>query len=260
MFKEISSYLDNLTLKRYALFKSRIWDSASDEMITSFLTFKDQSFRTRRILSAAESLQSCLTPCDPIDGSPPGSAIPGILQARTLEWVAISFSNAWKWKVKVKSLSRVRPSGIPWTAAFQASPSMGFSRQEYCSGVPLPSPRRILKEHLIQDPSFSPGETETQRSSLTCPSHRLQQNLIIPGPLTPVLRFTSTTPFTLLLIVCSLLPSPRSWQFPELKIKPQHWIMKEPRDTLRSMPQKYLSWLFRTHCRRGQSLFIIFLA
>ena len=68
------------------------------------------------------------------------SPIPGILQARTLEWVAISFSNAWKWKVKVKSLSHVRPSATPWTAAFQAPPSMGFSRQEYWSGVPLPSP------------------------------------------------------------------------------------------------------------------------
>ena len=90
--------------------------------------------------AAAKSLQSCLTLCNPIDGSPPGSPIPGILQARTLEWVAISFSYAWKWKVKVKSLSRVRPSATSWTAAFQAPPSMGFSRQEYWSGVPLPSP------------------------------------------------------------------------------------------------------------------------
>ena len=87
--------------------------------------------------AAAESLQSCPTLCDPTDGSPPGSPIPGILQARTLEWVAISFSNSWKWKLKVKSLSRVRPSVTPWTAAFQAPPSMGFSRQEYWSGVPL---------------------------------------------------------------------------------------------------------------------------
>ena len=92
----------------------------------------------------AKSLQSCLTLCDPIDGSPPGSPFPGILQARTLEWVAISFSNAWKWKVKVKSLSRVWPSATPWTAAFQTPPSMGFSRQEYWSGVPLPSPELIL--------------------------------------------------------------------------------------------------------------------
>ena len=90
--------------------------------------------------AAAKSLQSCLTPCDPRDGSPPGSPVPGILQARTLEWAAISFSNAWKWKGKVKSLSRVWLLVTPWTAAHQAPPSMGFSRQEYWSGVPLPSP------------------------------------------------------------------------------------------------------------------------
>ena len=89
--------------------------------------------------AAAKSLQSCPSLCDPIDSSSPGSPVPGILQARTLEWVAISFSNTWKWKVKVKSLSCVRPSATPWTAAFQAPPSMGFSRQEYWSGVPLPS-------------------------------------------------------------------------------------------------------------------------
>ena len=89
--------------------------------------------------AAAKLLQPCPTLCDPIDGSPPGSPIPGILQARTLEWVAISFSNAWKWKVKVKSLSRVWLFATPWTSAYQAPPSMGFSRQEYWSGVPSPS-------------------------------------------------------------------------------------------------------------------------
>ena len=87
--------------------------------------------------AAAKSLQSCSTLCNPIDSSPLGSPVPGILQARTLEWVAISFSNAWKWKVKVKSLSRVRLLVTPWTVAYQAPP--GFSRQEYWSGVPLPS-------------------------------------------------------------------------------------------------------------------------
>ena len=90
--------------------------------------------------AAAKSLQLCLTLCDPIDYSPPGSHILGILQARTLEWVAISFSSVWKWKVKVKLLSRVWLSVTPWTAAYQAPLSMGFSRQEYWSGVPLPSP------------------------------------------------------------------------------------------------------------------------
>ena len=93
-------------------------------------------------LSAAKSLQLCPTLCDPIDGSPLGSPIPGILQARTMEWVAISFSNVWKWKRKVKSLSRVRLLATPWSAAYQAPLSMGFSRQEYWSGVPLPSPNR----------------------------------------------------------------------------------------------------------------------
>ena len=87
------------------------------------------------MLANAKSLQSCPTLCNPMDGSPPGSAIPGILQARTLEWVAISFSNAWKWKVKVKSLSHVRLFATPWTAAYQAPRSMGFSRQEYWSGL-----------------------------------------------------------------------------------------------------------------------------
>ena len=92
---------------------------------------------------AAKSLQSCPTLCDPIDGSPPGSAVPGILQPRTLEWVAISFSSAWKWRVKVKLLSRVRLLATPWTAAHQAPPFMGFPRQEYWSGVPLPSPNYL---------------------------------------------------------------------------------------------------------------------
>ena len=87
--------------------------------------------------TAAKSLQSCPTLCDPIDGSPPGSPVLGILQARTLECVAISFSNAWKWKVKGKSLSHVHLLVTPWTTAYQAPPSMGFSRQEYWSGVPL---------------------------------------------------------------------------------------------------------------------------
>ena len=92
------------------------------------------------VTAAAKSLQSCPTLCDPTDSSPPGSPVPGILQARILEWVAISFSNAWKWKVKVKSISRVWLLATSWTAAYQAPLSMGFFRQEYWSGVPLPSP------------------------------------------------------------------------------------------------------------------------
>ena len=102
--------------------------------------------------AAAKSLQSCPTLCYPTDGSPPGSPVPGILQARTLVGVAIFFSNAWKWKVKVKVLSRVRLITTPWTAAYQAPLSIGFSRQEYWSGVPLPSPETYL--HLCR--SISP--------------------------------------------------------------------------------------------------------
>jgi len=100
--------------------------------------------------ATAKSLQLCLTLCDPIDGSPPGFPTPRILQERTLEWVAISFSNAWKWKVKVKSLSRVQLFMTPWTRAHQAPLSMEFSRQEYWSGLPLPSPINNLTLYLKQ--------------------------------------------------------------------------------------------------------------
>ena len=96
--------------------------------------------------SLVKSLQSCPTLCNPIDGSPQGSPVPGILQARTLEWVAISFSSAWKWKVKVKSLNCVQLLESPWIAAHQAPPSMGFPRQEYLSGMPLPSPKSSLSK------------------------------------------------------------------------------------------------------------------
>ena len=106
-------------------------------------------FDTVAAAAAAKSLQLCPTLCDPRDRSPPGSPVLGILQARTLEWVAISFPNAWKWKVKVKSLSCVWLLATPWTAAYQAPPSMGFSRQEYWSGVPLPFPSLIQQILLI---------------------------------------------------------------------------------------------------------------
>ena len=102
-----------------------------------------QTHSVSRLAAAAKSLQSCPTLRDPIEGSPPGSSVPGILQARTLEWVAISFSNAWKWKLKMKLLSRVWLLATAKTAAHQAPPSMGFSRQEYWSGVPLPSPFQV---------------------------------------------------------------------------------------------------------------------
>ena len=114
--------------------------SQTTKLFLLFSQFKRWMLILNLGTTAAKSLQSCPTLRNPRDGSPPGSPIPGILQARTLEWVAISFSNAWKWKVKVKSLSPVRLLATPWTAAHQAPPYMGFSRQEYWSGVPLPSP------------------------------------------------------------------------------------------------------------------------
>ena len=117
--------------------------------------------------AAAKSLQSCPTLCDPIDGSPPGSAIPGILQARTLGWVAISFSNAWKWKVKGESLSRVRLFATPWTAAYHAPLSMGFSRRgvEYDLILEVTFQERcwllfIIGESLNLAPSYWESNTQ----------------------------------------------------------------------------------------------------
>ena len=103
--------------------------------------------------AAAKLLQSCPTLWDPIDSSPLGSSIPGILQARILEWAAISFSNAWKWKVKIKSFSHVQLLVTPWTAAYQTSLSLGFSRQEYWSGLPFPSPK--LPSYHAANPLFN---------------------------------------------------------------------------------------------------------
>ena len=117
-------------------------------------------------------LQSCPTLCDPIDGSPPGSPIPGILQARTLEWVAISFSNAWKWKVKMKSLSHVWLFATPWTAAYHAPLSMGVSKQEYWSRVPLPSPAHKTTPYQCRQEPLIP-KTEALLGK-------------VPQPLTPV--------------------------------------------------------------------------
>ena len=118
-----------------------------------FLFFNDQVllyfYLVFNLRAAAKSLQLCPTLCYPIDGSPPGSPVPGILQSRTLEWFAISFFNAWKWKVIVKLLSCLLLFATPWTAAYQAPPSMGFSRQEYWSGVPSPSPFNLHEEWFM---------------------------------------------------------------------------------------------------------------
>ena len=127
------------------------WAPKSLGTVTAAMKLKDACSLKKsydNFAAAAKLLQSCPTLHDPIDGSPPGSPVPGILQARTPEWVAISFSNAWKWKVKVKSLSHVQLFATPWTTAYQAPPSMGFSRQEYWGGVPSPSPMTTLDSIL----------------------------------------------------------------------------------------------------------------
>ena len=121
----------------------KLYRQSSDSSWTStYLWTTLENLCSEQKAAAAKSLQSCPTLCDPIDGRLPGSPVPGILQARTLEWVAMSFSNAWKWKVKVKLLSHVRLLATPQTAAYQAPPSMRVSRREYWSGAPLPSPEQ----------------------------------------------------------------------------------------------------------------------
>ena len=110
--------------------------------------------------TAAKSLQSCPTLCDPIDGSPPDSPVPGILQARTLG-VGCHFLLQC---MKVKSESHVRPLGTPWTAAYQAPLSMGFSRQEYWSGVPLQPPTK--------GPMHTLSVTPTQQQAIADPHLR----------------------------------------------------------------------------------------
>ena len=127
--------------------------------------------------AAAKSLQSCPTLCNPMNGSPPGSLVPGILQARTVGWVVISFSNAWKWKVKVKSLSHIQLLVTPWTAAYQAPPSMGFSRQEYWSGCYclLWSYTDISLFLVI----FLPLKTESKSASPSLECNRLEKSLVV---------------------------------------------------------------------------------
>ena len=142
------------------------WGSVVHGVEKSWTQLSDWTEQTPAAAAAAKLLQSCPTLCDPIDGSPPGFPVPGILQARTPKWVAISFSNAWKWRVKGKSLSRVWLLATPWTTAYQAPPSMGFSRQEYWSGVPLPSPE----------------QTSTQVQSCVIMTHRSQGNTFLHLP------------------------------------------------------------------------------
>ena len=140
--KRVSPTLKSSTLQLVAALTDHICLVLENDFAIHFINCNLQDLRAARqtAAAAAKSLQSCPTRCDPIDSSPLGSSVPGILQARILEWVAISFSNAWKWKVKAKSLSRVLLLATPWTVAYQAPLSMRFARQEYWSGLPLPSP------------------------------------------------------------------------------------------------------------------------
>ena len=137
--RKVMSNLDSILKSRDITLSTKV--HLVKAMVFRVVMYGCESWTIKKAAAASKSLQSCLTLCDPRDGSPPGSPVPGILQARTLEWVAISFSNAWNWKVKVKLLSHVWLLATPWTAAYQAPPSMGFSRQENWSGVPLPSPK-----------------------------------------------------------------------------------------------------------------------
>ena len=151
-------------------------------------------FNTLSAAAAAKSLQSCPTLCNPIDGNPPGPPVPGILQARTLEWVAFSFSNAWKWKVKVKPLSPVRLFATPGTAAYQAPPSMRFSRQEYWSGVPMPSPIMFARfSSLNEYRSFI--VTAVQLPIIwVYPDHLASPTLINPWVVSDISVINSTMP------------------------------------------------------------------
>ena len=139
------------------VFNTRVFHTAG----RCFTTWADREAQIKAAAAAAaKSLQSCLTLHNPVDGSPQGSPVPGILQARTLELGAISISNAWKGKGKVKSLSRGQLFVTPWTVVYHAPPYMGFSRQEYWSGFPYPSPRDL------PDPGIEPGSPALQAESL----------------------------------------------------------------------------------------------
>ena len=172
---------------------------------------KDLAAAAAAAAAAAKSLQSCPTLCDPIDGNPLGSSVPWILQARILEWVAISFSNAWKGKVKVKSLSRARLLPTPWTAAYQAPPSMGFSRQEYWSGLPLPSPAAALRATMFPLPSSR---------FLVLGVHCSQ---IAPVPISLALGGSLASPLwleTVVLLLGCLRPWAQTASFPGVSPKP----------------------------------------
>ena len=146
------------------------------------MTFTTKTECFSHFAAAAKSLQSCRTPCDPMDGSPPGSPVPGILQARTLEWVAISFSNAWQWKVNVKSLSRVRLLATPWTVAYQASPSMGFSHFSLHQN----EPEGLFKHWLLGPIPRVSDKVAVGRNPRICISNKFPNNAAVAGQGNPL--------------------------------------------------------------------------
>ena len=143
--------LTGTPFKLVKYFKISVLPSINKNSFFFTLHRLNKNIFTYSMVTAAKLLQSCPPLCTPIGGSPPGSPVPGVLQARTLEWVVVSFSDGWKWKAKVKSLSRVRLSATPWTAVYQAPLSMGFFRQEYWSGVPLPSPYSMVITNKMRE-------------------------------------------------------------------------------------------------------------
>ena len=165
-----------------------------------------------KVKSESEVTQSCPALCEPMDCGPLGSSIHVILQARILQWVAFSFSNAYKWKVKVKSLSPVQLFASPWTAAYQAPLSMWFSRQEYWSGLPFPSPADLphpgIKPRLLH-----------WRQILYCLSHqgspKNKQQVVMKGKFTQSCP-TLCDPYSLWTVACQ---APLSIEFS----RPEHW-------------------------------------
>ena len=135
-----------------------LWSTNCAILITSIWSSLPTAPHDTQAAATANSLQSCLTLCDSIDGSPSGFLIPGILQARTVEWVAISFSNAWKWKMKVKSLSHVQLLATPWTAAYQAPLSMGFPGKSTGVGC-----HRLLQPHILPPPKHTHTSKQTNK-------------------------------------------------------------------------------------------------
>ena len=164
--RKVMSNLDSIFKRRDITLPTEVHLVKAMVFLTVIYGCESWTINKAAAAPAAKLLQSCPTLCDPIDSSPPGSPVPGILQARILEWVAISFSNTWKWKVKVKSLSRAQLIATPWTAAYQAPPSMGFSRQESWNGVPLPS--LVWLNELIHTQTFRTMDGHRKQSVSGC--------------------------------------------------------------------------------------------